>query len=155
MAVRVSQLWSSIADAGRDLLRGRVGSRRPSLDQLCRDLLSTRGDASGAALAREVVEAYRSLADSERLAFFTSLARDYPVDPDSVHAAAARYRDQPGLDSLRACAAPPRGGGSSCSGASTWRPTARARWSGCAPSCSIGWPTTPSWPRSTPTCRHC
>ena len=90
--VMVNQLWASIADAGRDLLRGRGGrSRRPGLERLCSDLLSTRGEASGAALAREVVEAYRSLPDTDRLAFFQALARDHAVSPAEV-----RTRSLPG-----------------------------------------------------------
>jgi malonyl-CoA decarboxylase len=102
VATRISQLWSSIADSGRELVRARLGRGRPTLEQLSKDLLSTRGEASGAALAREVVDAYRNLADKDRRAFFQALARAYPVDPDKVHAAAARYREQPGLDTLQA-----------------------------------------------------
>ncbi len=96
-------LWSSIADAGRELLRGRGGRpRRLGLDRLCSDLLSTRGEASGAALAREVVEAYRSLPDGDRLAFFQGLARDYAVSATEVLAAAERYRARPGPETLAA-----------------------------------------------------
>jgi malonyl-CoA decarboxylase len=98
----VNQLWSSIADAGRELLRGRLGGRRRGLDALCRDLLSTRGDASGAALAREVVEAYRSLPDTERLGFFQTLARDYGADPAKVLGAVEDYRTEPGFRTLAA-----------------------------------------------------
>jgi malonyl-CoA decarboxylase len=101
--VMVNQLWASIADAGRDLLRGRGGrSRRPGLERLCSDLLSTRGEASGAALAREVVEAYRSLPDTDRLAFFQALARDHAVAPGEVQGAAERYRERPSAETLAA-----------------------------------------------------
>ena len=103
MASVMANLWSSIADAGRELLRGRgVRPRRLGLDRLCSDLLSTRGEASGAALAREVVEAYRSLPDADRLAFFEGLARDHAVSPAEVVAAADRYRDRPGMETLSA-----------------------------------------------------
>ena len=103
MASVMANLWSSIADAGRELLRGRgVRPRRLGLDRLCSDLLSTRGEASGAALAREVVEAYRSLPDVDRLAFFQGLARDHAVSPTEVMAAADRYRDRPGVETLAA-----------------------------------------------------
>ena len=73
----VNQIWTSIADAGRDLLRGRLSGRRRGIEALCRDLLSTRGEASGAALAREVVETFRALPDAERLAFFELLAQGF------------------------------------------------------------------------------
>ena len=96
----VSQLWTSIADAGRELVWSRFGGRRRSAAQLCADLLSTRGEASGAALARELVEAYRIMPPAERVAFFRSLAADYAVDPERVKAAAARYAEAPGLANL-------------------------------------------------------
>ena len=108
----LDQLWTSIADAGRELVRGRLtGSRkRATVQSLCRDLLSTRGDASGAALARELVEAYRTMTDSERLVFFQMLARDYAADHGRVLAAMEAYRAGPtprSLQALRlACEAP-------------------------------------------------
>ncbi|MDX6748899.1 malonyl-CoA decarboxylase [Geminicoccaceae bacterium 1502E] len=105
------QLLTSLADAGRDLLRGRLGNRRKSIDALCRSLLSTRGDASGAALARELVETYRSMAEQDRLAFLETLARDYGPVPDAIQAAVEAYRAAPGpetLSRLRSTTEPPR-----------------------------------------------
>jgi malonyl-CoA decarboxylase len=107
----LDQLWTSIADAGRDLVRGRLGSRRrATVQSLCRDLLSTKGEASGAALAREVVECYRTMTDAERLGFFLMLAQDYGADPDRILAAVEAYRQDPGPRAVqalrRACKAP-------------------------------------------------
>ena len=98
----VNHIWTSIADAGRDLLRGRLSGRRRGIEALCRDLLSTRGEASGAALAREVVETFRALPDAERLAFFELLAQGFEVDHDRLVAAAEAYKAEPALDSLLA-----------------------------------------------------
>jgi len=92
----LDQLWTSIADAGRDLVRTRLyGRRRPQIADLCRDLLSTKGEASGAALARELVEAYRGMAAADRLAFFAMLAEDYGADPARIAAAIEAYRAAP------------------------------------------------------------
>jgi malonyl-CoA decarboxylase len=107
----LDQLWTSIADAGRDLVRGRLGNRRrATVPALCRDLLSTRGEASGAALARELVEAYRTMTDAERLGFFAMLAQDYAADPSRILAAVEAYRQDPSPRSVqglrRACEAP-------------------------------------------------
>lgn len=108
----LDQLWTSIADAGRELVRGRLGGsrKRASVEGLCRDLLSTRGDASGAALARELVEAYRTMTDQERLAFFQMLAKDYAADQARILAAMETYRAEPTprhVQALRlACEAP-------------------------------------------------
>ena len=101
----VNHIWTSIADAGRDLLRGRLSGRRRGIEALCRDLLSTRGEASGAALAREVVETFRALPDAERLAFFELLAQGFEVDHDRLVAAAEAYKAEPALE-LAAGAAP-------------------------------------------------
>lgn len=110
-ASMLDQLWLSIADAGRDLVRGRwAGRRRPAVADLCRDLLSTRGEASGAALARELVAACGSMDDAARLAFLELLAQDYGPDPEIIGAALEAYRDNPspaGVRALRrACEAP-------------------------------------------------
>jgi malonyl-CoA decarboxylase len=107
----LDQLWTSIADAGRDLVRGRLGSRRrATVQSLCRDLLSTRGEASGAALAREVVECYRAMTDAERPGFFLMLARDYAADPERILAAVEAYQREPSPRAVqalrRACEAP-------------------------------------------------
>jgi malonyl-CoA decarboxylase len=107
----LDQLWTSIADAGRDLVRNRLGGRRRTTIQgLCRDLLSTRGEASGAALARELVEAYRTMTEEERLGFFTMLAQDYAADPARIEAAVETWRRDPGPATVqalrRACETP-------------------------------------------------
>src|SRR3954449_6433953 len=98
----VNHIWTSIADAGRDLLRGRLSGRRRGIEALCRDLLSTKGEASGAALAPKVVETFRALPDAERLAFFELLAQGFEVDHDRLVAAAEAYKAEPALDSLLA-----------------------------------------------------
>ncbi|MFZ1429048.1 MAG: malonyl-CoA decarboxylase [Geminicoccaceae bacterium] len=107
----LDQLWTSIADAGRDLLRGRIGGRRrTTLETLCRDLLSTKGEASGAALARELLETYAALPAAERLGFFTRLAEDYGADQAGVLAAVEAFRTDPSPKAVqalrRACEAP-------------------------------------------------
>jgi malonyl-CoA decarboxylase len=101
----VNQLWASIADAGRELLRGRIsggGRRRGGVEALCRDLLSTKGEASGAALARELVESLRTMPESERLGFYRLLAQGFEVDHDRLLAASAAYAAEPALDTLLA-----------------------------------------------------
>ena len=94
-AIRV--VLNSIADRGRELF-GR--SQAESLEELCRDLLSQRGEAIGTALAREVVERYRALPAQQRLEFFRGLAENHPADVDSVLEAAENYRSEPGSEEL-------------------------------------------------------
>ena len=94
-----SDLLSSISERGRTLLR-RVGSSedRPDgagLIALCGALLSGRGEASGTAMAREVLDRYHHLDDAERLAFFEALTRDFGPDREKLAEAIESWRAQP------------------------------------------------------------
>jgi malonyl-CoA decarboxylase len=59
---------------------------------LCHALLSERGEASGAALAREALAAYRMLSGPALTAFFDVLADEFSPDPGAVGEAADAYR---------------------------------------------------------------
>jgi malonyl-CoA decarboxylase len=94
-----SDLLSSISERGRTLLR-RVGSSdtRPDgaeMIALCEAVLSGRGEASGTAMAREVLDRYSHLDDAERLAFFHALTRDFGPDREKLAEAIENWRAQP------------------------------------------------------------
>ena len=59
---------------------------------LCRALLSERGEVSGARLAGEVLSAYRRLDDGQVERFFDRLVEAFSVDPEAVRKAAEAYR---------------------------------------------------------------
>ncbi|MBE0622071.1 MAG: malonyl-CoA decarboxylase [Burkholderiales bacterium] len=61
---------------------------------LCHALLSERGEASGAALAREALAAYRQLSGPALVAFFDVLAQEFSPDPEAVEDAAGAYRQE-------------------------------------------------------------
>ncbi|WP_169545898.1 malonyl-CoA decarboxylase [Sneathiella aquimaris] len=89
----VSNLFNSIADAGRDLLdRGAGKSRSHSIAGVCRDLLTQRGEASGMALAREVVDLWGELEDQEKLDFLYFLAEEVSADATKVDDAVSLYQ---------------------------------------------------------------
>ena len=94
-----SDLLSSISERGRTLLR-RVGSSDAKSDgaeliALCEALLSGRGEASGTAMAREVLDRYHYLDETERLAFFETLTRDFGTDREKLAQAIESWRAQP------------------------------------------------------------
>ncbi|HEY5128628.1 MAG TPA: malonyl-CoA decarboxylase [Bradyrhizobium sp.] len=94
-----SDLLSSISERGRTLLR-RVGSSDDKQDgaeliALCEALLSGRGEASGTAMAREVLDRYHNLDDAERLTFFGTLTRDFGPDREKLAEAIENWRAQP------------------------------------------------------------
>jgi malonyl-CoA decarboxylase len=62
---------------------------------LCHALLSERGEASGAALAREALAAYRMLEGPALTAFFDVLAEEFSPDPKAVAEASDAYRQDP------------------------------------------------------------
>jgi malonyl-CoA decarboxylase len=93
-------LLQTISDRGRDLIgiaRGDMAARAdPSeLVRLCEDLISRRGEASGVALARAILDRYATLSKVERLAFLRHIAVDFDADHAAVDAAIAAYRADP------------------------------------------------------------
>jgi len=94
-----SDLLASISERGRILLR-RAGSSDAKQDasdliQLCEALLSGRGEASGTAMAREVLDRYHDLDETGRLSFFGNLARNYGPDRERLAHAIEAWRAQP------------------------------------------------------------
>ena len=78
---------------------------------LCHALLSERGEASGAALARDALAAYRMLSGPALTAFFDVLAEEFSPDPEAVGDAADAYRQdasQANLIRLQRVVEPPR-----------------------------------------------
>src|SRR5271165_6081862 len=77
-------------------LWGRRGVRPHKLSPLVEALLSSRGEASGVALARQILDAYAGSSADERLAFFQLLAAEFGTDRLKVAQAIASYQADPG-----------------------------------------------------------
>jgi len=94
-----SDLLASISERGRTLLgRGAPSDAKQDasdLLELCEALLSGRGEASGTAIAREVLDRYRQLDEAGRLSFFETLARHYGPDRERLAQAIEIWRAQP------------------------------------------------------------
>lgn len=97
----LSDLFQTISERGREMLV-RARGRRPtgdlraqSLIELCEQLLSRRGEASGVALAAEILDAYRGLRTGERIAFFEALAHRFGPDRERLKQAARDYLNSP------------------------------------------------------------
>ncbi len=92
------ELLLSISERGRALIdRGRGRRDSPAetsrnLADLCEELLSNRGEASGVALAREILVRYADLTIGPRIAFFEALATKFGIDPARVAAAVAAWQ---------------------------------------------------------------
>jgi malonyl-CoA decarboxylase len=96
----------SVMEAGREILaRSRrgvpsVANSAPALIDLCRELIDHRGEASGLALASEIIAGYQQLPEVERQAFFAGMVAEFDVDSGLIVEAAQQYRDKPDLEEL-------------------------------------------------------
>ncbi len=91
-----SDLMASIAERGRSVLKltawpRDTANRAASLADMCGALLTGRGEASGLALASEILARYRTLPETDRPAFFRALADGFGPDPKRVQDAVARW----------------------------------------------------------------
>jgi malonyl-CoA decarboxylase len=93
------EMLQTIADRGRALM---ARDRRPPSEQrsanlvdLCEQLLSGRGEASGVALASEILARYGQLTSGSRVAFFESLASKFGPDHERLAAAIETWRASP------------------------------------------------------------
>lgn len=100
---------NSIADAGRDILNRRsvaanqaTCEAEKSLSQLCRDLLSEKGEALGTALALEVIQRYQDLDRTGRLAFFLMLRDELEPAQDELEDAIYTYLNDPSRENRQA-----------------------------------------------------
>ena len=89
-------LLSSIAERGRSVLKIKPWpkdgeNRAESLVETCRALVAGRGEASGVALAAEILRRYRALDPSDHAAFFRALADEFGPDRERVMTAIANF----------------------------------------------------------------
>ena len=82
------------------LAASRMTRRADRLGQLLQTLISEKGEATGATLARRAVALYGGLDESGRLRLFEQLARRFSPDRDAVLAAAHAYHADPSVEHL-------------------------------------------------------
>jgi len=104
MPINVSflqDLLTTVAEQGRQYLPSAlVGTQEEDIGGLARALVSGRGEASGVAIAREILDRYRGLDPEGRKAFFRVIAEDFKPSPDAVKAAAKAFLDSPSETTL-------------------------------------------------------
>src|SRR5260370_17535342 len=82
----ISERGGALLDGTRDR-RGNAAARSESLAELCEQLLTGRGEASGVALAEEILDKYAVLTTGPRIAFFEALANRFGPDRARLDAA--------------------------------------------------------------------
>jgi malonyl-CoA decarboxylase len=99
----LQELLNSIAEQGRHLLPRslRGPGREDDINALATALVSSRGEASGVAIASEVLRRYRSLSGEARLEFLRFLARTMQPDTTMATRAAQAFVEDPSTASLQ------------------------------------------------------
>jgi malonyl-CoA decarboxylase len=95
-----SDLLASISERGRGLIglgRGDEHARASVADlvRLSHELISRRGEASGVALARVILDRYMSLPQKDRFAFLAHVAAEFGSDEPAIERAIEAYRQTP------------------------------------------------------------
>lgn len=99
------ELLGKISDRGRQLLDLSFISGSPeSVEDLARALISTRGEASGVAIARQILHHYETLDEDGKTEFLEFMAYEFVPAEFKVQAAALAYVDDPNPTTLAALA---------------------------------------------------
>ena len=72
------------------------------LTEMATALVGSAGETSGLVLAREILSRFSRLEDSEKLAFFQSIATTMNIDPETVRSTLDEYERSPSKASYRA-----------------------------------------------------
>lgn len=102
---------SALMDRGSKLLEPFGIADDSSLTALCNILLSSRGEASGVALAGRILTLYQAQSPAAKLAFFAELADRFDPSLERINTATQRYNDErssAALEELNAAVESPR-----------------------------------------------
>ncbi len=94
MAVQdwMNQMLEVIADLGRNYLEN-PGKKHSlsSIEEMCRILLNRRGEASGTALAKEIVDSFNKMSHVAKNDFLLMLTERFAPDSEKISGAAEEY----------------------------------------------------------------
>ena len=98
----LQELLNTVAEQGRQLLpwSARSGDASKDIAELAKALVSVRGEASGVAMAHQILTLYRGLTAEQKLGFFEFLAHALQPNEKEVTSAAAAYVAQPSSATL-------------------------------------------------------
>lgn len=75
-----------------------------TVPELCEALLSSQGEVSGGALARNLLDRYAKMDEAEKLAFFEFMATELEIDPEDVMRTLKAYKAKSNKRTYRAFA---------------------------------------------------
>ncbi|MDG1375759.1 MAG: malonyl-CoA decarboxylase [Yoonia sp.] len=86
----LADLLSTLIDRRLPVLGGGRADGR-SMATLCRDLIGNLGEVTGYAIARQILDRFEAMDDTQKHAFFTFLNNEMDIDADAVIAATTAY----------------------------------------------------------------
>ena len=95
----LQELLNSVAEQGRQLLPWGLGGQE-DIVTLSRALVSGRGEASGVAIAQQILERWQGLKPPDRIAFYKFLVEGLAPEPRIVEAMARAYLASPTPEAL-------------------------------------------------------
>ncbi len=101
LTARLMQVWTSVAERGRQLLRLSPDGAARRIDFLAADLLSERGEATNTARAEAIIRLYEKLGKEQRDGFHRYLAQNFLPDTECLKAAAEAYLAEPSAETAR------------------------------------------------------
>ena len=104
LTARLMQVWTSVAERGRQLLGLGLNGTAQRIDFLAADLLSERGEATNMARAEAIIRLYEKLGKDERYGFHRYLAQNFLPDAECLKAAAEAYLAEPSAETARCLA---------------------------------------------------
>ncbi len=96
----LQELLNTVAERGRQLLPASLRGGKEDINELVLALISGRGEASGVAIARHILDTYKHLDSAERHAFFAFLAGNLKPEEEDVRRAAEAFLASPGDTAL-------------------------------------------------------
>ena len=90
----LSDILTSLIDRA-PILRGVVNDDNKPIEQLCEDLISSRGEVSGMSLAKLVLDRYANFDDDKKLSLFMLMATQMDVPCADAAIALTTYSDSP------------------------------------------------------------
>ncbi len=86
----LADLLSTLIDRRLPVLGSSRADGR-SINTLCRDLIGNLGEVTGYAIARQILDRFEAMDDTQKHAFFTFLNNEMDIDADAVIAATTAY----------------------------------------------------------------
>ena len=96
----LADLLSTLIDRRLPVLGGGRADGR-SIETLCHDLIGNLGEVTGYAVARQILDQYEAMDDTQKHAFFSFLNTEMDIDTDAVISATTAYAEDGSVANFR------------------------------------------------------